>query len=106
MVRFPRPRANGCFRECLNAPPPRAAGAFKRVRCRAWLVLVHGLAVRAERVALVEPLAGGADGVAAACGGGELDHPGALLARAGVDLAAARGRCWAAGGRDWRGHVG
>ena len=33
------------------------------------LVLVHGLAMRAERVAFVDPFAGGADGVTAACGG-------------------------------------
>ena len=31
---------------------------------------MHGLAVRAQRVALVDPFAGGADGVAAASGGG------------------------------------
>src|SRR5690348_4527458 len=50
-------------------------------------LLVHGLAVRAQRVTLVDPFAGGADGVAAARGG-QLDQAGALLAGAAVDLAA------------------
>jgi len=66
------------------------------------LVLVHGLAVRAERVALVEPFAGSADGVAAARGG-QLDHTGSLLAGTAVDLAAGGG---GHAGRDGDGHVG
>jgi len=56
-------------RECLNAPILRDRGRLNASGLVAGgLVLVHGLAVRAERVALVDPFAGGADGVAAAGG--------------------------------------
>src|SRR5258705_13233282 len=79
---------------------------FKQVRAgdRTGSVLVHGLAVGAQRVALVEPFAGGADGVAAACCG-QLDQAGALLAGAAVDLAA-RGRRRGPAGRGWHWHLG
>jgi hypothetical protein len=65
--------------ERLNAPGPRGSGAFNGSGL--WpsgLLLSHGLAVRAQRVAQVDPFAGGADGAAAARGG-EFDQAGALL---------------------------
>jgi hypothetical protein len=64
-------------------------------------VLVHALAMRAERVARVKPLAGDADDIAAACGG-QLYNAGPLLARAAVHLAGGGSRAR----RDGRGHVG
>src|SRR5438067_1647957 len=63
-----------------------------------------GLAVRAQRVALVDPFAGCPDGVAAARSG-QLDHASALLAGAAVDLAA-RIRRGDPAGRDRRWRVG
>jgi hypothetical protein len=66
--------------ERLNAPGSRGSGAFNGSRL--WpsgLLLSHGLAVRAQPVAQVDPFAGGADGAAAARGG-ELDQAGVLLA--------------------------
>jgi hypothetical protein len=60
----------------LNAPGPRGAGAFKRLRIRGQAG--YSSALGWPRVAQVNPFAGGADGVAAARGG-ELDQAGALL---------------------------
>ena len=76
--------------EPRNAKPPRA---FKRLSGAAegGSVPGHRLAVRALRLAELQPFLSRPDRVAAASGGSELDHASSLLARAAVNLAAGSG---------------